>query len=149
MLRRLLILPPILALVATVWLRDPPHRHNPSQVVTARLLALPDQSALSLAPFVLTGAWELTSVNSNFGGYSALVVPAPGWLRAYSDLGQRLELPQPGQPGQPFQAALFGPEAHAKSMRDVEAASRDPRTGETWLAAEGSNALLRLDSRAR
>jgi hypothetical protein len=148
-LRRLLILLPILALVATVWLRDPPHRHNSSQIVAVTPLALPDPVAVSLAPFSLTGAWRLTSANSNFGGYSALVVPAPGWLRAYSDLGQRLELPQPGRPGQAFQAALFGREAHDKSMRDVEAASRDPRTGETWLAAEGRNALLRLDSGGR
>ena len=149
MLRRLLLLPLALALVATVWLRDPPQVYNPSQVVTVTSLPLAGPAAINLAPFRLTGAWQLASANSNFGGYSALVVPTWGWLRAYSDLGQRLELPQPGQPGQPFQAGLFGPEARAKSMRDVEAASRDPLTGETWLTAEGANALLRLDSRAR
>ncbi len=149
MLRRLLLLPLLLALVATVWLRDSPRRHNPSQIVTLTALPLAEVAGVSFEPFHLTGAWELVSNNSNFGGYSALVVPASGWLRAYSDLGQRLELPQPGAPGQPFQAGLFGPEAHAKSMRDVEAASRDPLTGETWLTAEGANVLLRLDPRAR
>lgn len=149
MFRRFLLFLLVLALAGTVWLRDPPHSHNPSQAVTVTALPLAGAAAVNLAPFRITGAWQLSSANSNFGGYSALVVPARGWLRAYSDLGQRLELPQPGQPGQPFQAGLFGPEAHAKSMRDVEAASRDPLTGETWLTAEGANVLLRLDSRAR
>lgn len=149
MLRRFLLLPLVLVLPATVWLRDPPYRHNPSQVVAITPLPLPGPARTGLAPFRLTGAWQLASANSNFGGYSALVVPAPGWLRAYSDLGQRLELPQPGHPGQPLQAGLFGPKARDKSMRDVEAASRDPETGETWLATEGTNTLLRLDSQAR
>lgn len=142
MWRRWLILIVALAFAPQVWLRDPPYRHNPDQAVLATPIAGP---MVELGPFLLTGAWQLTSANSNFGGYSGLVVPRPGWLRAYSDMGQVLEMPQPGLPGTARQSAVFGSEFGQKSARDVEAASFDPATGVTWLALEGRNALVRLD----
>lgn len=146
MWRRWLILIVALAIAPQVWLRDPPYHHNPDQAVA--ITSLPGVP-VNLGPFTLTGAWQLTSANSNFGGYSALVVPRPGWLRAYSDLGQMLDLPQPGTRGLVRQAALFGRDVEPKAARDVEAASLDPLSGTTWLALEGRNALLRLDRRQR
>lgn len=137
-----LLLASLVAMIVAgpVWLRDPPYRHNPDQRVSvAALSAAP--VGKRFGPFILRGAWQVSSSNSNFGGYSALLVPRAGWLRAYSDLGQRLDFPQPGQTGRARQAAIFGASAWQKADRDIESASLRP-DGSVWLAAEGSNTLL-------
>ena len=143
MLRRLLALFLALLIAPTVWLREAPQPPNASQAVAIVPLALPDQSRLG--PFRLANAWQLTSPNSDFGGYSGLLIPAPGWLIAFGDAGQQLTLPMPGYPGQPRQSSVLGGKTRLKAMRDVEAATRDPATGKVWLALEGRNGFLRLD----
>ncbi|MFN3515829.1 MAG: esterase-like activity of phytase family protein [Novosphingobium sp.] len=95
-------------------------------------------------PFHLVGAWQLTSRHPGFGGYSALVEPAPGRLMALSDRGYFVEFSRPGGPPGPVRFdPLFDDAVRLKNDRDVEAASRDPRSGRLWLAQEGRNAIER------
>lgn len=58
MLRRLMILLLMLGLAPVIWLREPLPPESFSQTVAARALPLP---SVDLGPFVLTGAWQLTS----------------------------------------------------------------------------------------
>lgn len=146
MLRRLLVLLFVLLIAPTVWLRDAQQAPDRSQTLTTTALAIPANH--SVGPFRLTGAWLLTSTNTEFGGYSALIVPKPGWLAAFGDSGSRLDLPQPGQPGSPRQTGVLAGDARFKGMRDVEAATRDSASDTVWLALEGRNSFLRLDKAA-
>jgi hypothetical protein len=143
MLRRLSLLVLALILLPTTCLRDAPRPHNHSQAVLAAALPLPRTTRIG--PFTLTGAWQLTSANGEFGGYSALLAAKPGWLVAFSDGGQQLDLPLPGNPGQARQAEVLKSTTRFKALRDIESASRDPASGAIWLALEGRNRFLRLD----
>ena len=111
---------------------------------------LPEASALG--GFTREGVWELTSPNIDFGGYSALVTfGRRGNLVAWSDRGMSMTFARPGT-------------AHASTVRfarvedrgplsaafpDIEAAMRDPGTGQVWLALENANAVLRYDAEGR
>lgn len=140
--RRLLTVLLLLGLAPVIWLREPKPPENTSQSVVARSLPLP--AGLASSPFRLTGAWQLTSPNSDFGGYSALVLAEPGRLTAFSDTGVRLDMPLPNMPG-PVRIARLMPQKNGmKASRDVESAALDPRTGQFWLALEGRNIFLRL-----
>ena len=140
--RRLLIVLLMLGLAPAVWLRGPMVVKSEAQTVKAAALPLPARSA-GLGPFRLTGAWHLTSPNSDFGGYSALVRPGPGRLTAFSDSGVRLDLPMPGQPGAVRIARLLPRFAGVKSSRDVEAAALDSDGVSVWLTLERRNVFLR------
>lgn len=141
MSRRLLIVLLALGLAPAVWLREPAPRPNHSQAITATALPLPAQ--LPAGPLQLTGAWHLTSANTTFGGFSALVTMQPGRLTALSDTGVRLDMPVPGQPGPVRIAAIPFHKSGFKASRDVEAASLDPADGTLWLALEGRNIFMR------
>ena len=64
-----------------------------SQTATARPLVYPAGGTGSLR---FVAGWRLTSRNSLFGSYSALVAPAPGRLLAISDRGHFLAFAVPG-----------------------------------------------------
>lgn len=140
--RRLLIVLLMLGLAPAVWLRGPMVVKSEAQAVDAAAQPLPSASA-GLGPFRLTGAWHLTSPNSDFGGYSALVRPGPGRLTAFSDSGVRLDMPMPGQPGVVRIARLLPRFAGVKSSRDVEAATLDSDGVSVWLTLERRNVFLR------
>ena len=140
--RRLLIVLLMLGLAPAVWLHGPKVVKSEAQAVDAVALPLPARSG-GLGPFRLTGAWQLTSPNSDFGGYSALVRPGPGRLSAFSDSGVRLDLPMPGQPGAVRIARLLPRFAGVKSSRDVEAAALDPDGVSVWLTLERRNVFMR------
>ena len=131
------------------WLRSPLPPPNHDLALSLNALALPG-APLQLGPFKLTGAWQLTSPNHDFGGYSALVHPAPGQLLALSDRGYYLDF---AEPGAAVGATGIGPVlqdmALLKRYRDVEAAAWDPASGQLWMALEGRNAVIRqhLDMR--
>ena len=131
------------ALLAGVWLRSPvqPESHDPQLTVTE--LDMP-AGCCEAGGFRLDRAWQLTSAHAFFGGYSALLQPAPGRLLAFSDRGYFLELAEPGSPPGPVR---FGPmledAAKLKDSRDVESATRDPQTGQIWLGLEGRDAFAR------
>jgi hypothetical protein len=134
-----------LGIAPITWLREPFAPENFTQSVQARLLPLPKAS---LGPFLLTGAWHLTSPNSNFEGFSTLTVSSSGWLVAFSDTGMRLDMPVPGldrpaDGGSASIAPLMPRRGAFKAYRDVEAAALDPSTGTFWLALEGRNVFMR------
>lgn len=121
--------------------------------VVARPIAIPPgnldiPTGLSLR---LTNAWELTSVNGEFGGLSALQVSG-GVLTFLSDRGALVRL-------------LAGPGAHwhgsvgpvplgcgvgdNKHTRDTESIASDARQGTLWIGFEGRNAICRVASPAQ
>lgn len=140
--RRLLIVLLMLGLAPVIWLREPAPPSNSSQSVTVAVLPLPKSQTLGL--FRLTGAWQLTSPNSDFGGFSALVRSAPGRLTSFSDTGVRLDLPEPGQAGAVRIAPIMPRKGAMKAYRDVEAAAFDAASGTYWLALEGRNVFMRI-----
>lgn len=140
--RRLLTVLLLLGLAPVVWLRQP-KVENDAQSVSLAALPLPGIKA-GLGPFRLSGAWRLTSPNSDFGGYSALIQSGPGQLSAFSDFGVRLDLPMPGQPGPVRIVRLVPKYAGVKSSRDVEAAALDPDGAAVWLTLERRNVFMRV-----
>jgi len=145
MLRRALILFIVMGLAPGTWLRSPPQRPDHSQVVEA----VPEprgSECCSYGPFRLAGAWRLTSPNTDFGGWSALLVARPGRLLAFSDRGYSLDMPQPGEGGAVRLGAVFPDKAQYKENRDIESATRDPASGRIWIALEGRNAISRHGS---
>lgn len=140
MLRRLMILLLMLGLAPVIWLREPLPPESFSQTVAVRALPLP---SVDLGPFVLTGAWHLTSPNSSFGGFSTLTVSGPGRLTTFNDAGMRLDMPQPGLDGAVRIAPLIPRRGALKAYRDVESAVLDRKTGTVWLALEGRNLFMR------
>lgn len=131
----------LLSVAPVIWLREPVPPTNASQSATAVPLPLPIDRALGL--FRLTGAWQLTSPNSDFGSYSALVRSGPGRLSAFSDAGVRFDLPMPGYPGGVRIVRLLPRYKGVKSSRDVEAASLDQDGVAVWLTLERRNVFLR------
>lgn len=148
--RRALALLLTLAVAVVTWARAPRAPVDLSQ--RAGFRALPREAGCCAAgPFRLTGAWQVTSPNQRFGGYSALLLPVPGRMLALSDAGYMLDMPLPGSPPGPVRIAGvpgIGPGIGGglKQSRDVEAAVRDPGDGTVWIALEGRNAVLRLDA---
>lgn len=99
---------------------------------------------------LLTGAWQLTSPNTAFESWSALLALDGGQtLLAISDRGQYARFPAPVLAGGPA-AAIIGPVLPGsddfKPLQDMESATRDPASGRTWLGLEGRNAILRMES---
>ncbi len=147
--KRALVLAVATGLGFATWLREalPPPNHQLALRLTPLDLG---PTPLMAGPFKLSHAWQLTSPNDNFGGYSALVRPAGGRLLALSDRGYFLDFAAPGTPAG---AVGIGPvlkdQVLLKHNRDVEAAAWDPASGQLWLALEGRNAVIRqhLDMR--
>lgn len=138
--RRLPIVLIALGLAPAVWLREPVPPPDNSQSVTMTALALPAPDLTG--PFQITGAWLLTSANTDFGGFSALVHPAADQLIAFSDTGMRLDMPIPGAAGPVRIARIKFRKNGFKASRDVEAATLRPDDGMIWLALEGRNTFM-------
>ena len=99
----------------------------------------------------LLGVWQMTSPDSRFSGYSGLVAFAGGRLRAYSDRGKWLDFHAPGSGpgnGQAGSAHAFGKALAEKNKfySDIEAATYDPVSGNTWLSLEFVNAIFRISA---
>lgn len=141
----------LLALVALgaapgTWLRTavPP--------LDARAIVLMEPLIFSQQPgsaVVLEAVWHLTSPNSHFGSYSGLVSLPDDQLLAVSDKGRwlRFAVPKSGGPGSGGPAPRFGviggEVVSDKRQVDAEAVTRDPATGQLWIAYEGSNSIER------
>lgn len=107
------------------------------------------------AGWALQGVWEYKGDGLLFGGYSALLALDGARLEAFSDRGGRFTFLQPDQPQgakplstrriteqrvqPPFDMLLF----------DIEAATRDPETGQYWLAFESLHAFHRFTANHR
>ncbi len=96
--------------------------------------------------FTRAGVWELTSPNMMFGGYSALILSdAAQTARAFSDRGTMMTFALPGSASvSDVQFADIRDRGRLSSaVPDVEAATRDPETGDYWLAFENRHAVIR------
>jgi len=142
--RIVLILLLILGLAPGTWWRAPRAVPNHDQRVDVVGLDLPG-GCCRLGPFRLAEAWQLTSPNDDFGGYSALLPAGGGRLLALSDKGFALDFAKPGSAAAPArQWPLLGDAPARKQSRDIESATRDPATGRVWIALEGRNAVARF-----
>ena len=138
----------LILLVTPLWLRSALPKPSDVQQIRAEQLNVP-LAQRRLGPFRLAGVWSLTSRNSSFGGYSALIRPRPGRLLAISDGGYVLDFAAPTNASSlaGSQSAGIAPALAVaglrKADRDVEAASWDPVSQQMWLALEGRNAVVR------
>lgn len=142
---RLLLLAAILPVLSVgTFIRSPKPADNRSQAVTMTRLAAPPRP---FGEFRFLAAWHLTSANSNFGSYSALASLGEGRLLAVSDFGQMLEISVPDAARRrPSRLGPFsGSAPKAKWLTDAEAMTRNPATGQLWLAYEGSNFVTRFN----
>lgn len=144
MARRIAILLVLLGLAPGLIWRSPIGPERLDQTVSVRRLTLPSRCC-AVGPVTVDQAWQITSRNSFFGGYSALLSPAGERLLALSDNGMLLDMPVPRADG--TFAARIGAAVTVRPRRkgccDVESATRDPRSGQIWLAFEGSGAIQR------
>lgn len=143
---RLLLLALVtLVLAPGTFVRSQLPAENRSQTLVVEKLAAPPRQ---FGEFRFLGAWRLSSPNSSFGSYSALVALGDDRLLAFSDAGDVLEFstPDAARPAPPRLAAL-GNRGLGKWQADAEAATRDPATGTIWLAYEGGNSIARFDRR--
>ena len=143
MRRRFVALLLALALIPGLWWRAPMGPANHQQALALAPLPFGAESH-RLGPFRLEGAWQVTSRNADFGGYSAMLAVSGDGFLALSDGGQYLRYPRPGASGPVEIGALLATQGVLKHYRDVEAATRDPQTGAFWVALEGRNAIIRL-----
>jgi len=132
--------------ISITWLRSPPLVRDTSQVLTIE--------PLDIAPRIggdaqFERAWHLKSKNSDFGGYSALIIDGNGRMFAGSDRGQILLFDAPNAAeDRPFRAGLgrfTARRSDRKALSDLESLTRDPATGRIWAAFEGINTIERVD----
>lgn len=98
---------------------------------------------------ILREAWQLRSRDTEFGGFSGMVVEGPRSLALFSDTGRilRLHIDRDGRLSRVRHGRLLkntGDQA-GKFGSDIEAATRDPVTGRTWIATELWYSVRRLD----
>lgn len=96
---------------------------------------------------MLNAVWQLTSPNSDFGSYSALLLLPEARFLAGNDRGALLEFGLDG--GNPVLRRIFADDDGSKSLSDLEALTRDPANGRIWAAYEGRNAIFALDANMR
>ncbi len=148
-MRRLLALMLLAAVTPGTLLRDPPVVVSYVQRLAITPLPAPDAEGRALlGPFAWRGGWHLESPNTLFGGYSALLTVDDAKLLAISDSGNTLLLSEPDAPNRPALhiGAIGLGRSSAKASRDIEAATRDSRSGTIWLGWEGRNAISRHGS---
>ena len=100
---------------------------------------------------ILREAWQLKSRDTAFGGYSGMVVEGPRRLALFSDTGRilRFRIDPDGRLSGVRHGRLLkstGDQA-GKFGSDIEAATRDPTTGRTWIATELWYSVRRLDDK--
>lgn len=134
----------VVLLTPVTWVRSPVPPRDASQSVT--LMPVDAADAIEGA-LVLHEAWQLTSPNSDFGSYSALLVSAETGVLAASDRGRTLEIDGPLKQGtMPARIARFaGRNPYKKQLIDLESLVRDPASGRIWAGFEGSNAIERFN----
>ncbi len=99
----------------------------------------------TIGPFAIEGVWHLTSPNTHFGGWSALIAPAHGDLVAISDRGRWMRFAPPSATGavRARFGVLGGTVQTDKRAVDAEAAAHDRASGTTWVAYERTNSIER------
>lgn len=134
----------VLLVVPSVWMRTGVTRGAADDL---RLVELPYSEAED-GELQVTGAWEVTSQDLIFGGYSALLVDRNGMMVTFSDRGRFLSFAGPDGPSLP---AAIGPQLPDPGMEqrlwDIEAVTQDPVSGTFWLGFEGEHAIQRYTAR--
>jgi hypothetical protein len=131
-----------LALAPGTFVRTPIDSRADPAVVT--ITARPERAGVS-GELSLTGAWELTSSNSWFGGFSALVAGPGQSLIAGSDRGFLFDIDLAGPAPRPVDASfrfvgMTGP--GLREYVDLESLARDPATGRLWAGYEGIDRIV-------
>lgn len=101
-----------------------------------------DSGAERIGPFTVDGVWHLTSPNTHFGGFSALIAPREGGLLAISDRGRWMRFAPPEHGLVPARFGALGGEIEAEK-RAVDAEAAVHWRGTTWIAYERSNSIER------
>ncbi|MGB3739996.1 MAG: esterase-like activity of phytase family protein [Pontixanthobacter sp.] len=145
MIRRLTILALVaISLAPGSWIRTPAPVPNDSHTLTLTSL---DIAPRRLGETTLVGGWHLTSANSGFGSYSALVSIGSKRFLAGSDRGRLLEFDRPDMgapPRDPVLRMFPGSGNRDKSAVDLESLTRAPATGTIWAGFEGRNTIQRI-----
>lgn len=121
---------------------------TPAGPIAVAARALPRAEAGDLArfgPLQLLGAWQLTSPQPAFGGFSSLLVDETGGLLALNDTGETFRF-RLAQQGQGLVAPLPRPLAAQNESRwiwDSESMTRDPVSGRIWVGFEHIQAICR------
>lgn len=98
-------------------------------------------------PLTLEGAWQLSSENDHFGGYSALVLREPDMFLAASDAGRLMHLPRPDMSeASPILGEFLTTEHADKFDLDIESLAIDPQTGRVWAGLEWVQQIIRFDA---
>jgi len=133
-----------LALAPGTFVRTPIPDQREQMLAIASVEDLPEEASAN--GFTREGVWHLTGPSLVFGGYSALILLGNGQIgRAFSDRGSMMTfaLPDTPQVGD-VQLADIGDRGElTKDFPDIEAATRDPATGDYWLAFEGAHSVIR------
>lgn len=139
-LRLALVLLVALGLAPGTFVRSPDTR-DWTEPVRLERLALP---TFRSGPFRLEAGWQLTSANTAFGGWSALVAP-PGELLLGSDRGALMRLARvDGSVAEPRLIEFLHQRQGPKYLSDLEALAIGPGDGRVWAAFENANRILRL-----
>ena len=120
----------------------PPPRYDAGVAIQAL-----DVPRAQVGELELVGAWQLSSPNEHFGGYSDLVALDESTFLAASDRGRLLRFSRPDTGSLDVAMGWFdrsGPED--KHLVDIESLVRDPGSGALWAGFEGHNAIQRQDA---
>jgi hypothetical protein len=94
----------------------------------------------------IAGAWQLDSPNRHFSGYSSLLMTGDGTLLALTDSGRMMRFAPPGTAPPAAKFDYFASrEEGDKRLFDLEAATRDPASGQIWTAYENTGQIERYD----
>lgn len=144
--RRIAVVAFALLLGAITWLRSPVPPKDFSQELLVEQL---DITPAIKGKAELEGVWHLQSPNSDFGGYSALLIDDDGRMFAGSDGGKVLRFDKPGveqEVSVPAELGRFSQKgSNLKALSDLESLARDPQTGRIWAGFEGTNTIERVE----
>ena len=143
-LRRFATIVLVAALVPGTFWRSDVKPIDPSLPVSFEQVSGPHASN---GPLSVTGVWSVTSRHRMDGGYSALEIDGEGGLLAASDAGGLLRISDAGTEQMAGRFASLASEGELdKRGADIEAMTRDPETGQYWIAYERSNAVERYST---
>ncbi len=130
-----------------VWFRSEPQSASGSQDIAFRPITASRGAVDALAPFALSGAWQLTGDPALVTGLSGLDILPDGRLIAVGDRGALVRIVPPGLTGKGARAghevgSLDQPPELPKETDDAETVAVDPATGRFRTAMETDNRVV-------
>jgi len=135
-----------LLLMPGTWWRETNHGPDGRNILSHRELDVPQPPDWP-ASLRLVGMWELESPNTEFGGYSALLMLPGRRLVAYSDRGGVLTFTPPGEGQEKPEIGSIPVSKEVAWNVDFESATRDPVSGLRWIGIESANVIVRLSAK--